>query len=816
MGEQPVEVRCVADVADETGGAVVGDLDLEVVDDRAQDPLGGSATDLDLVAGGSGHDWIIRRREVTWPHPARHLTRVSPSTQRTGGVPALSYPARMAGPEAAVTATKLTPPRPPGRFRRRGRLVEFIDASIDAGRGVVLVSAPAGSGKSTLLNGWLDGRASPAGWLQVDEGDNDPSSFWTYLAAAVEAPMPGLVEAVGVAQGGGIDAVIGTVVNRIVDAGHEVVLVIDDYHLITNPDVHRSLERLISLRPPNLVLVVSTRVDPPFRLGRLRVRDQLTEVRADDLRFDTDEASWLLDAETTGLRPDAVDRLHERTEGWAAGLVLAGLSLRNEDDVDDFVDSFHGDDQLVADYLTDELLDSVDPDERRRLLEVSILDRLSGPLIDEVCGTDGGADWLTDLATSNQLVIALDRTGTWYRFHHLLQDLLRAELERSSSERSAELHAQAGRWHAESGDLMAAIEHYLAAGRRIDAADLVAANATKLLNIGRIYTVNRYIERLSDLVDQHEGLAIVHGWVSFVTGRFAEAERALATASRLDTEGVDAGLIQSLSAMIHLARGDVAAGLEAVEDQAPIIEPTHPMVLGGVRVMGGRFDDARPYLAQANEMAASLPDHFVAAVTPTFEAIAELECGRRESARELAAAAIEFADERRLGEAPQMAPAHSIIARTVEDSDQAMTSALRGVQLARRSPENVMLLYVLASAVDVAFDHDHDDADALLSEARSIADRCVDPGIAGRYLARVEARHGRADRPRTDGLVVELTDRELSVLRYLPSKLSQREIAAELYVSLNTVKTHCKAIYRKLGVDGRKPAVQAAREHDLL
>ncbi len=143
-------------------------------------------------------------------------------------------------------------------------------------------------------------------------------------------------------------------------------------------------------------------------------------------------------------------------------------------------------------------------------------------------------------------------------------------------------------------------------------------------------------------------------------------------------------------------------------------------------------------------------------------------------------------------------------------------AALRGVQLARRSPEYVMLTYALASAADVAFAQGHPDAEALLAEAKSIAGRCVDPGIAGRYLARIEARHGRAERPQVDGPADGLTQRELSVLRYLPSELSQREIAGELYVSLNTVKTHCKAIYRKLDVEGRKPAVQAARELGLL
>ena len=584
----------------------------------------------------------------------------------------------MAGPDAAVTATKVSPPRPPGRYLRRGRLLELLDSSVDARRGVVLVSAPAGSGKSTLVNGWLDARDTQSGWLQVDEGDNDPSSFWAYVAAALRESVPSLGESVRSAQADGLDAVVGAVVNEVGAVDGELVLVVDDYHLVTNPDVHRSVERLVSLRPSNLILVLSTRVDPPFRLGRLRVRDQLTEIRAEDLRFDTDEAGWLLDAEATGLRPEAVERLHHRTEGWAAGLVLAGLSLRGEDDVDDFVDSFHGGDQLVADYLTDELLDSVEQDERRRLLEVSILDRLSGPLIEDVCGVDDGTDWLAGLAASNQLVISLDRTGTWYRLHHLLQDLLRAELERSAPERCAELHAAAGRWHAEAGDLMAAIEHYLRAGRRVEAADLVADNATKLLNIGRTYTVTHYIERLGDLVDQHEGLAIVHGWVSFVTGRFAEAERALATASRLDTDGTDAGLILSLTAMIHLARGDVASGLETVETRVPVTQPTHPMVLGGVRVMGGRFDDARPFLAQANEMAASRPDYFVAAVTPIFEAVAEIESGRPDAARRLADASIAFADEHHIGEAPQMALAHSVVARTTAEPDAAVASARRG------------------------------------------------------------------------------------------------------------------------------------------
>ena len=344
----------------------------------------------------------------------------------------------------AVTSTKITAPRRPSRYLARARLIEALDTSVDAGRGVVLVSAPAGSGKSTLVNGWLESRSRRPGWLQVDEGDDDPSRFWAYVAASLREAVPALPDGIGTMAGDDLDGVVAVVVNALAATDSEVALVVDDYHLVTNPDVHRSVEQLISLRPANLIVVLSTRADPPFRLGRLRVRGQLTEIRADDLRFDLEEAAWLLDAEAVGLDPSSVGRLQQRTEGWAAGLVLAGLSLRDSRDADGFVTSFHGDDHLVADYLTEEFLESLSDHDRERLLEVSVLERMSGPLVDAVTGRDDGAVWLRALSASNQLVVALDRTGTWFRLHHLLRDVLRGELERRFPSRRAELHAAAG------------------------------------------------------------------------------------------------------------------------------------------------------------------------------------------------------------------------------------------------------------------------------------------------------------------------------------------------------------------------------------
>ena len=203
VGEQAVQVRCVADQTGQSGGADLGRLDPEVVDDGAEHPVGGSTADLDLVAGRSGHVSMIGATGVERHHSPAHLTRVRWATALRGSVAAdrgelVSYARVMADSSAALTATKVTPPRPPSRYLRRSRLTDALDASVDAGRGVVLVSAPAGSGKSTLVNGWLDGRDAGVGWLQVDEGDDDPSRFWAYVAAALADTVPGLPEAIAI------------------------------------------------------------------------------------------------------------------------------------------------------------------------------------------------------------------------------------------------------------------------------------------------------------------------------------------------------------------------------------------------------------------------------------------------------------------------------------------------------------------------------------------------------------------------------------------------------------------------------------------
>jgi LuxR family maltose regulon positive regulatory protein len=720
-----------------------------------------------------------------------------------------------------LVATKLTAPAPPARLVQRSRLDRLLTAAVaDSNVRVILVSAPAGSGKSTLVAAWLNDRAETHAWLQIGSADNDPARFWTYLVAALSREMPEVESAVApVVPTASSDP--GPLVERLVSVvgsgSAPIVLVLDDYHLITNAAVNDGVERLIELAPTSLTLVLCSRVDPSLRLSRLRVRGQLAEVRADLLRFVPDEASSLLRHGGASPPPHQIEVLCERTEGWAAGLVLAGMSLAASNDGDAFVAAFQGDDRLVVDYLTEEFLSGVTAEERDRLLRSSVLNRMCGPLVDAVCGTTDGATWLRDTASTNQLLIRLDRTGTWYRFHHLLADLLRLESRHSIGNVVGELHARAGRWHHEHGDPHEAVEHYLHGGHLSEAADLIYDEATELMNRGQLATVRNQIERLGPLADEHAGALVVRGWIALLTSRFAEARRCLDLARTLEPNEDEAGLAVALAIMTHIATGDVTGALDEARSAPDPFESTQAMTLGGARVWGGDFEGAQPFLCLAAEMAPGEGNTFVEAVTPIFQAIADIECADARSARRHALRAIDIAAANGFDELAQTALAHSLAARTSDDVDAAILAARRGVELARKSPEKIMLAYALASAGDVMCHQNDPTGPDMVLEAQSIVDRCPDPGIAKRYLDRVEARHQLGSVPPTPTeLVDDLTDRELAVLRYLPSPLSQRDIASELYVSLNTVKTHCRAIYRKLGVGDRKAAIQAARDLGLL
>jgi LuxR family maltose regulon positive regulatory protein len=735
-------------------------------------------------------------------------------------------------PDSGLAATKLVPPTLPDRLVQRSRLLDRLDAGLAGHVGVVLASAPAGSGKSTLLASWLAERPEAFAWLQVEDSDSDPARFWAYLIASIAEALPATrstLRQLVSSSDSDEQTLVSAIVNILTELNEPLVVVIDDYHLIDHASVHRGMERLIDLCPPTVTIVVSTRVDPPFRLGRLRVRGRMTELRGEDLRFGTAEAPGLLlhhDDQTLDGR--VVERLCRRTEGWAAGLVLAGLSLQRSADPEQFIESFQGDDQLVVDYMTDEFLAGEGDEQRRLLLQTSVLEQFDGALVDAVTDSEGGAQWLTETARMNQLVIGLDRTGSWYRYHHLLRDLLRLEAEQAfAREYLNELHRRAATWFEDEGDPLRAIGHRLAAGERDAAVRLMYVLGPQLISDGQIDTLRGLLERIGEPATNDPACALTWGWCDYIGGHYARAHEWVDATHRLASPGFDTIITAPLRMNLAVADGDVGTALELARemkatDQFATHGPELATSAGGVFMWAGQAAEAREVLAIAVQQSAAADFRATHVLSRIYQAINDFDGSGDTSGGQRA---LETADALAMGSYYRIAPAYALRGRGAADPAAARADAMRAVALARQVPGDLALAYTLTICGDTLLDADDQTGATLLTEARSIIDRCPDPGIAGRYLARIESRHGVGGRARsvhdgsvrdTDGVVEQLTDRETAVLRYLPTKLSQREIASELYVSPNTVKTHCAAIYRKLGVGDRKAAVQTARDLGML
>ena len=731
--------------------------------------------------------------------------------------------------DEGLAATKLRPPVLPSRLVQRRGPLAVLDEAVESAVRLVLVSAPAGSGKSTLLGSWVAGRGEAVAWLQAEDGDSDPVCFWKYLIRAIATVHPiggDDLKALVAASNGDDHVVVSALVNELAAIEQGLVVVIDDHHLIADASIQRGLERLVDLCPPQVTLVIATRFDPPFRLGRLRVRGQMAEVRAADLRFDADDAVALIGPAADGLQPSQVETLCGRTEGWAAGLVLAGLSLGRAADPSSFIETFRGDDHLVVEYLRDELLAGVDPVERRRLLETSILDRLHGGLVDAVTGSDDGAKWLRDTAAENQLLIALDHTGTWFRYHHLLRDLLHLEATRELPTRIPELHARAATWFEAQGQLGPAIAHRFAAGDLDAVARLLRTHGPRLLADGQIETLRGLLLQLGERARTVTWCALLMGWCEFIGGRAGLAAGWLDAMADAAPADFDHSVAIPLRMNIAMASGDVASALVAARSMdAPETLTSRSAELatavGAAYAWAGRSDDARRVLALAVAKSSTEGMRSAWVLALVYLAVVELDAGTSAAAHAAATAAVEAAQGCGLAEYHGLACAYAIRGRTSTDAGLARADAEHALTLVRRASTDLALGYVLCvggdTLLDVGDEADHEVARSLIAEARTVIDRCPDPGLVGRHLDRAESRHQLATRrPRSPAMVDQLTGRELAVLRHLPGPKSQRDIAEELYLSLNTVKTHCRAIYRKLDATDRKAAVQAARDHGLL
>ena len=442
--------------------------------------------------------------------------------------------------------TKLYVPRAPRRLVPRPRLGERLDRG--AAAKLMLVSAPAGFGKTTLLAEWLaerpTGPVAPAGqrpvaWVSLDRGDNHPGSFWAYIIAALQKVAPGVgADALSLLQAPQptpIETVLTTLLNDLGTADDDLVLVLDDYHVIDVPEVQEGMGYLLDHVPPRLHLVIAGRADPALPLARLRGRGELAEVRAADLRFTPEEAVVAYLNGVMGLELTAEDvAAHEgRTEGWIAALQLAALSMQGRDDVADFIAGFAGDTHYVVDYLVEEVLQRQPDDVQRFLLQTSVLNRLSGPLCDAVTGLAGGKARLEALDRGNLFLVPLDDRRRWYRYHHLFADVLRARLVDEEPDSIAALHRRASDWFELQGERAVAIDHALAAEDFERAADLVELAAPATRRDRQEGTLRRWLEALPDahirnrpvLSNGYAGSLLATGELDGVERRLRDAEQ---------------------------------------------------------------------------------------------------------------------------------------------------------------------------------------------------------------------------------------------------------------------------------------------------
>jgi LuxR family maltose regulon positive regulatory protein len=460
----------------------------------------------------------------------------------------------------ALLETKLYVPRSRRDLVLRPRLSERLDRGTASK--LVLVSAPAGFGKTTLLTEWLAaGPAAPAderlaarpaapadermaAWLSLDQGDNDPASFWTYVIAALRTVASGVGESalalLDTPQPPPIETVLTTLLNDLGAVAREIVLVLDDYHIIDAREVQDGMAFLLDHLPSWLHVVIASRADPPLPLARMRARGELAEVRAAELRFTADEAAAYLN-EMMGLHLTAQDvaALEGRTEGWIAALQLAALSMQGRDDVASFIAGFAGDDRYVVDYLAEEVLARQSDRVQAFLLQTSILSRLSGPLCDAVTGQGGGKGMLEALDRGNLFLVSLDDRRRWYRYHHLFADVLQARLLDEQPGQVPDLHRRASEWYEQNGEQSEAVRHALAARDFERAADLVELAIPAMRRTRQEAKLRGWLEALPDEVVRvrpvlsvyFAGALLISGELEGVEGRLRDAERWLEPAT---------------------------------------------------------------------------------------------------------------------------------------------------------------------------------------------------------------------------------------------------------------------------------------------
>src|SRR5215472_15868733 len=682
-------------------------------------------------------------------------------------------------------------------------------------RPVVSVAAPAGYGKTTLLAQWAERDGRAFAWVSVGEGDNDPKVLLAYIAEALNAvePVDGRVfDALASAE----SSVAGSVIPRLASAfwsmSSPVALVLDDVHVLRDLECRAAVSVLADHVPGGSRLVLAGRDEPPLRLARLRAEGRLLEIGPGDLALTSGQAATLLRNAGVVLGADDVAELHRRTEGWPAGLYLAALYLREGGSLEAAVGSFGGEDRFVSEYIESEFLARISGRQRVFLTRTAALERMCGPLCDAVLEADGGAATLAGLARSNLLLVPLDRQGKWYRYHHLFRDMLLAELDRGEPALISVLRRRAAGWCLDNGLAEQALEYSIAAGDATAVADLVEQLWRPVYQQGRIITIQRWLRWLEDKreVRGYLMVAVLASLIAAFWGQPAEAERWADVVDRWQPQAA-AG-----------PRDRAAAGEATLTFTTENIATAAPAILQGfASLFRGDLEHADACFldtvgvaeseGMSDDLAVALCERSLLAMARGEWVEAEILAGQARTVSQQAGIEESFMT-------PLVCSVHARLA--VRRGD--LLAARRELVSAQRS-RGLLTYAVPYLAVQARIEltrvylalSDLAGARTLMREIDEVLKRR--PGL-GTLAGEAAALRARLDKER--GAVVPgpsaLTAAELRVLPLLPTHMPAREIAAQLFLSHNTIRTEMKSIYRKLGAATRSQAVTQARQLGLL
>ena len=644
------------------------------------------------------------------------------------------------------------------RLIRRDGLFAALDRA--ALRKVTVISAPPGSGKTSLLRAWAERARTDrrVGFVSVPRDQHDAQQFWRsvlHAAGQARAIEESRRQALEPAIEG--DAFIDMVVSELADAGADLVLVIDDLHELRSTEAMSQLERLLNLLPLSVHVVLSSRRDPPVRLHQLRLAGEVGELRAADLRFSLNETRELLATSDISLSDSLVSTLYERTEGWAAGLRLAVISLSGHPDPDRFVDAFSGTDRAIGEYLMAEMLQRQPVEVQHMLLRTSVVDHLNGELADLLAGHTGCDQTLLALEDANAFVMSLDATRTWFRYHQLLSDFLRLELRRTLAPDVPELHRKAASWFADHGEVVEAIRHTLAAGDWATAARLLADHLFSLTLDGQEGTIAALLRSFPAAASaEHPDLALARAATELAHGRLEDASAQLALAEA-HVESASPARRRRLGVAIasqRLALARRSGQFADVVEQVRVLDASTSdrsgemtrmdtelravalMNLGIVETWSGRFADAQRHVTEGATLAHEIGRPYIEVACRAFQAFPSVSLA---TARDRALDAVALAERHGLSDSPVLAPALGAAASIAlwmgefDEGDRLLRRAWDVIQ-PDNDPATAVLLHLVTGMLH-AGRREHESALEALTAAVRAQSRLTGAHILGRVVA---------------------------------------------------------------------------------